>query len=363
LCLTATLSKIARNDIAFEFDISPINIIIKDIIRPNLILNFEKVDDEEEKSVRLRSFLSKYNPKKTIAYLYSKKKCEEYAEEFSDAYRTDYYHADVEPEERSNVHKNFTQKEIDILFATTAFGMGINIPDIESVVHLQIPNSVEEYYQQVGRGWRKKTLFKECHCLALWSGVNFDRRRKEIIKQKYTVEQLHDAYRALIGGAKITTIGQVVNKDREALINSTYNLQLLKYKLEKLNIIRTIGEINGSPLTIELSKNTPLWNKILETANTGFDSFGYVSDELGISIESIMQHLFEQDLAGNIKKLPAMKKDIYFEVMVLKLDDSIAEQIVAEINTEVDFRAARLDDLKELFTCKNIAEKLIQFLS
>lgn len=58
-----------------------------------------------------------------------------------------------------------------------------------------------------------------------------------------------------------------------------------------------------------------------------------------------------------------MKKDIYFEVLVLKLEDSIAEEIVAEINTEVDFRATRLDDLKELFTCKNIEEKLIQFLT
>lgn len=101
----------------------------------------------------------------------------------------------------------------------------------------------------------------------------------------------------------------------------------------------------------------------METAEDGFDSFRYVSDELGISVASIMQHLFEQDLAGNIKKLPAMKKDIYFEVLVLKLEDSIAEEIVAEINTEVDFRATRLDDLKELFTCKNIEEKLIQFLT
>ncbi|MHA4808396.1 hypothetical protein ACX0G9_09815 [Flavitalea flava] len=76
-----------------------------------------------------------------------------------------------------------------------------------------------------------------------------------------------------------------------------------------------------------------------------------------------MEHLFEKDLIGNIKKLPATKKDIYFEVLTLKLDDSIAQQIVAEINSEVDFRAARLDDLKELFTCENKEEKLFRFLS
>jgi len=105
LCLTATLSQFARKDIASEFKIDPSNIIIKDIIRLNLKLHFKKVNQEHAKSKALKDFLTEYKPKKTIVYLYSKQKCEEYADEFSGIYRTDYYHADVDSDEKNDVIK------------------------------------------------------------------------------------------------------------------------------------------------------------------------------------------------------------------------------------------------------------------
>lgn len=359
LCLTATLSQLARNDIASEFEIDNDNVYLSSsIIRKNLKLHFQKVENEEEKTEYLNLFLEKYKPNKAIVYLYSKYECENYADEFSGNYSTDYYHADVESEEKTEVYNKFVNGEIDILFATTAFGMGINIPDIESVIHLHIPNSVEEYYQHVGRGWRKKTEVKDCNCLALWSDVNFDRRKKEIENQKYNLEYLNEAFKTLTGAAKIKAIGQVVNKDKDALIHSEYNLQLLKYKLERNNILRTIGEINGSPLTIQLATNTELWNKITEAARIGMDSFGFVCKTLGISLSDVINHLYEEDLKGNIKKLPATKKDIYFELLVTELDASIAEKIVSEINAEIEFRVSQLDELKELFSSEDFEEKL-----
>lgn len=362
LCLTATLSQLARSDIAFEFDVEQENIITKDIIRANLKLHFEKVEEETEKAGVLREFLAEHKPVKTIVYLYSKQKCEDYAEEFAELYKTDYYHADIESEEKENVYYNFLSNQLDILFATTAFGMGINIPDIDCVAHLQIPNSVEEYYQQVGRGWRKKSVDKICQCLAVWSDVNFDRRIKEVKAQKYTLEHLKKSFRALTGSAKIRAIGQVITKNKDALINSKLNLQLIRYKLEKHCVLRTIGELNGSPNTIELYTNTPLWNKIVAATEDAPDSFVYVSKELDISLNAIIQHLFEQDLLGNIKKLPAMKKDIFFEMLMLEIDEVTGQRIVDEINQEVDFRVARLNELWELFTCSNKEEMLNQLL-
>lgn len=362
LCLTATLSDSARKDIAAEFQIKEENIVIKDIIRLNLKLHFREVQHEYEKANCLRDFLTQFQPKKTIVYLYSKQKCEDYADEFAEDFRTDYYHSDVDSDEKQEVYSRFVNNELDMLFATTAFGMGINIPDIESVVHLQIPNSVEEYYQQVGRGWRKKNIKKDCQCLALWSEVNFDRRLQEIKAQKYTVEFLQKAFDSLIGGAIIKRIGQIANKDKDALSNSKFNLQLIKYKLEKHGVIKTIGEINGSPLTIELHKDTPIWRSIIESAEA-MDSFVYVSRDIDIPITNIIDHLYEQDLAGNIKKLPAMKRDVYFELLALKLNDDLAEIIVQEINAEVDFKIARLNELKELFICDNPTERITQLLS
>lgn len=362
LCLTATLSEVARKDIIKEFDIKQENIVLKDIIRKNLKLHFQKAEQEDEKAGYLKDFLIKYKPQKSIAYLYSQKKCESYAHIFSDSYKTSYYHSSLDSEDKQTVYSQFVKSELDILFATTAFGMGINIADIDCVIHLQIPNSVEEYYQQVGRGWRRKDKEKECQCLSIWSEVNFDRRRKEIENEKYTVENLQDAFKLLIGGARIKRIGQIVNKDKDALANSGYNLQLIRYKFEKHFIIKTVGETNGTPLTIDFYKNTCLWNSILKSAED-MDSFNYVSRDLGIPITKIIEHLYEQDLAGNIKKLPAMKKDVYFEILVMQLERNIAEKIIKEINDEIDFKLERLEELKGLFMCHNPAERINELLS
>lgn len=362
LCLTATLSEIARNDIMAEFNIEKENVIIKDIIRTNLKLNFQEVKKEEEKANYLEDFLAKYNPQKTIAYLYSQRKCEEYADFFSDTYKAGFYHSGIDSDDKESIFHQFVKSELDILFATTAFGMGINIPDIDCVIHLQIPNSVEEYYQQVGRGWRRNDLQKVCQCLALWSEVNFDRRLKEMENEKLTTEKLQKAFDQLIGNARIKRIGQVVNKDKDGFSRSEYNLKLIRYKLEKYGIIKTVGETNGTPLTIELHKNTPLWDKIIGAAEE-MDSFNFVSKLLIISIPEIIEHLYEQDLIGNIKKLPAMKRDVYFEILVLKMEESLKERIVKEINKEIDFKIERLLELKNLFTCDNSIEHITKLLS
>ncbi|PSL31711.1 RecQ family ATP-dependent DNA helicase [Chitinophaga ginsengisoli] len=365
LCLTATLSLAARKDITAAFKIKPENTFVsKQVIRDNLILHFQKVGQEKEKEHSLRSFLAEYTPRKTVVYLYSKFLCEEYAKTFADNHTTGFFHADVDAQKKHAVYNKFLNGEIEILFATTAFGMGINIPDIESIVHFHIPNSVEEYYQQAGRGWRKKDPVKNCNCLALWSDKNFKERAREINREKFTVDILHQAFRSLIGSARIKSVGQVVSKDKAAFLNSEkYNLQLLRYKLEKYGIIKTIGEINGSPLSIELVKNTPLWKSIVKEAEEGIDGFVHVSKFLGISIPEIIQHLYEQDLQNNIKKLPATSKDIYFQILALEISEDIAGRIVAEINACIDFRIGQLAELKELFSSENKMEQLHKILS
>ena len=362
-CLTATLSKLARKDIIRGFDIDTQNVIISGVIRDNLNLQVRKVDAEKDKSKVFQEFLEAYKPEKTVAYLYSQDKCEKFADEFGKKYRTNYYHASVDSEDKKDVFRGFTNKDIDILFATTAFGMGINIPDIESVVHLQIPNSIEEYYQQVGRGWRKKDVKKICNCLALWSEVNFNRRMAEIQNEKFTREKLRLLYAELTGGARIHSIGQVVNKDKETLLNSRHNLRLVKYKLEEYGIIRNIGEINGTPLTIKFRQNTKLWSSVTEAARSGMDSFLYVSKHLSVPIRDIIHHLFHEDLRNNISKLPATKRDIYFEVLTLELSDEMVDNIVDSINKTIEHRLKDIGILQNAFASGDIVSTIKKSLS
>ena len=365
LCLTATLALNARKEIADAFKVAGDHVFISSkILRDNLNLTFQKVSEEEEKIEYLKTFLQKFKPQKAIVYLYSKPLTKRYAKEFGKSYATGYYNADIDADDKLVTYEDFLGGDIELLFATTAFGMGINIPDIESIIHFHIPNSIEEYYQQAGRGWRRKDLVKTCNCLALWSDKNFKERKRDLVKQKYTVQDVFDAYQALIGGAEITDIGQVVNKSKDALLNGkSYNLQLLRYKLEKYGVIKTIGELNGTPETVQMVKNTPLWNRIRKSAFEGMDGFNFVSVDLKIPLQDIIQHLYEQDLLGNIKSLPALKKDVYFEVLQTTISEELAIKIAYEININIDFRISQLEHLKELFEGDNINDLLAKSLN
>ncbi len=361
--LTATLAKEPRKDILRAFSIKKENVFIyENMIRENLNLTFKQVNKENEKEQELLDFIQKYNPQKIVAYLYSKPGSENYADQFRNlGYNTSYFHADLSKDQKELVYENFKNNRIQILFATTAFGLGINIPDIESVVQIHIPNSVEEYYQQVGRGWRDKNNLKTCNCLALWSDTNFDRRKKEVAKEKYTPPFIYRAYKKIIGSAKIKLKGQIVNKDKESLLYSKENLQLIRYKLESKGILETLGEINGSISTIKLKKNTPFWNKILELSN-GIDSLSYVTKISDITIPQIIDHLYEQELNDNIKSVPASKRDIYFKVNEVELPEQIAKEIMDEVNAFVDLKLTQLDELQDVFSSTNPEKRISEIL-
>ena len=174
-------------------------------------------------------------------------------------------------------------------------------------------------------------------------------REKGLNNQRYTPDKIIEAFKSLIGSAKIKRIGQLVNKSKDSfMMSKEHNLQLLRYKFENQNIIKCVGEINGAPLSIKLKKNTELWNQVVDKASTGMDSFRYVSDKLGISFSDIVKHLYEQDLVNNIKTLPAMKKDIFFEILQLEISSEKAIKIIEEIDSEVDFRINQLNELKSL---------------
>ncbi|MGB3466146.1 MAG: RecQ family ATP-dependent DNA helicase [Cyclobacteriaceae bacterium] len=352
LALTATLARAPRKAIKKYFKIDDrYTYIPKTIIRDNLTLTFQKVEKEKDKAEALQTFLEQHQPTKVLAYFYSRLKCEEFSNSFAElGYNTGYYHSGLEREQKDLVFDKYKSGEIDMLFTTTAFGMGINIPDIDAVVHMQMPHCIEEYYQHVGRGWRDKKMERNCHCLLLWSEVNAERRKEDLKKEILDLEALHLRINKLLG--KRRKSGKVVFKDKEEYLNSSENLQLIRYKLEKAGLINTIGEINGSPLTIKMKDKHSFWERILDSLD-GMDSFGWASQVTGISINEMIDFIYEQEFNNRIEKLPAMRRDLYFEINIDPFPTEILEAIVNEINDAVHKRLKDLEDLRELFVHEN----------
>ena len=127
------------------------NVIRKSFRRDNLSYI---VRHQENKTEKLFSALSRIYGS-GIIYVRSRAKTKDIAEQLkSQGFSADYYHAGLTTEEKRDKQDKWKRGEIRIIVATNAFGMGIDKPDVRFVMHLDVPNSLEEYYQEAGRAGR-----------------------------------------------------------------------------------------------------------------------------------------------------------------------------------------------------------------
>src|SRR5205823_8475520 len=120
--------------------------------RPNIFLRVERVDAVDEKDERLPPLV---RGRRALVYAATRKSAEAAAACLArSGVRAAAYHAGLEDEQRTRVQDRFADGSLPVVCATNAFGMGIDRPDVEAVVHYAIPGSVEAYYQEIGRAGR-----------------------------------------------------------------------------------------------------------------------------------------------------------------------------------------------------------------
>jgi ATP-dependent DNA helicase RecQ len=159
VALTATAAGPVREDIALRLGLRNLHEVIASFNRPNLRLAVEREADEERKRsavvVRVRSLTADPASRRGLVYTASRKDAEYYASELAQlGVRAEHYHAGMRAADRERVQEAFMADEVDVVVATSAFGMGIDKPDVRFVVHASAPESLDAYYQQVGRAGR-----------------------------------------------------------------------------------------------------------------------------------------------------------------------------------------------------------------
>ncbi|KAF4978004.1 hypothetical protein FZEAL_5549 [Fusarium zealandicum] len=162
ICLTATATPIVVDDICEAFDISEEGVFRTSVYRPNLRLEAKATKEKQDKYELLFEFL-KTHPGSTLIYVTVQKQAEALAADLNKKrIPAQFFHAGMKVEEKKQIQEGFMASRIQTVVATIAFGMGIDKPDIRNIIHWDLPSTVEEYCQQVGRAGRDG---KQSYCV------------------------------------------------------------------------------------------------------------------------------------------------------------------------------------------------------
>ncbi len=152
IALTATATERVRQDIIEQLEFQRAATFISSFNRANLTYH---VQPKTQSYPKLLDLLDKYPDESAIVYCFSRNSTEKLAADLRDSgYKALAYHAGLSNDERQENQEKFIRDEARIMVATIAFGMGIDKPDIRLIVHMDLPKTLEGYYQETGRAGR-----------------------------------------------------------------------------------------------------------------------------------------------------------------------------------------------------------------
>jgi ATP-dependent DNA helicase RecQ len=238
MALTASATKHVRDDITANLELKTPEYFQKSFARENLSFVVRKTETKEK---QLLDILRKV-PGPAIVYVRSRKATETTAKFLErNKINSIFYHAGLTTEERSGRQQDWIGNQKRVMVATNAFGMGINKADVRTVIHLDLPENMEAYYQEAGRAGRDgrrsyaTIIYHESDLIALRHKVELS--QPDLSELKKTYQALANYYQLALGAGS----GEAFDFDLDIFCNRFNLKQAIVYpvlkKLEEFGLI------------------------------------------------------------------------------------------------------------------------------
>ncbi|MEQ8324768.1 MAG: ATP-dependent DNA helicase RecQ [Vicingaceae bacterium] len=305
LALTATATELVVNDILQTLSIRDNLVFRQSYARTNLSIIVQMMED---KKTFLRKKLTKLEGS-SIVYARSRLKCQEIAEFLQQrGIPAQYYHAGLSHTGRQKKQEQWAKGKNTCMVATNAFGMGIDKADVRMVIHIDLPDSIEAYYQEAGRAGRDG---KESESLILCSDSD-QRKLVDNFNRSFPPEsEIREVYDKICNHFQIT-LNSGLNETRLFDLGAFAN----KYALKKSGVMNCLKQLHSEGF-IELSEGLvqPSRVKVVSKNRSGQtadqESLQNIMDYLLRAYSGIIDnpcHINEDEIARNLNILPELLK-------------------------------------------------------
>ncbi len=361
LALTASATQAVVDDIMNKLEFREKNVLKTSFARKNISYMVRQVED---KGTYLIKTLKKASGS-GIVYVRSRKRCKETAELlFENGINADFYHAGLPAELREKKQSSWSSGETRVIVATNAFGMGIDKPDVRFVIHWDIPDSIESYFQESGRAGRDG---KQSYAVLLYAPSDKS-RLNDSLRQKFPpIEKIKDIYEALcnylqlpLGAGKNNVFDfnmtEFVSRFRLPVVETYNSLSFL----QREGYVEFTEEINNPSRVHFIVGRDDLYK--FQVANESFDSF------IKLLLRSYTG-MFTEFVAINEETLArksGLSRDNVYQYLVKLSSLNIIRYIPGKKTALVIFTEERLERKALMISPENylyVKEKYIQRLN
>lgn len=338
IALTATATPEVLTDTINELELNNPGVFQKSFFRENLSYQVWK---EQDKFYRLKDLLKENEP--AIIYTRNRKSTEEICKHLNlKGIQSTFFHGGISADDKKTKLQNWLNETTPVMVATSAFGMGIDKPNVRSVIHIDLPESLESYFQEAGRAGRDGAYSKT---ILLYNEADEAQVKRQFISTLPTTEFLKHIYKRLCnhfyiayGEGEFTT--HSFNFEKFCLQNELHTMKTY-------NAIQTLDRLSIIKLSFEFGRKTEVQFLIPSKQVIAYLDSNLKNAIIGKTILRIYTGIFEKltaiDLELIASKSGQSTKELIDTLKQFEKDKVISLQL-ATTDTSLTFIEPREDD-------------------